>query len=300
MSTKKENVNVKYTIYKEEVLKRLTETKTKTKIKPWKQNGIWKRNGKCTEKAHILPLNGNPNKARYRADAIKQCLCFDCKPYFPNNFVGLHQYAHHLNSSQLLCLMFFSKLIDNKNHATQKLVDFMEKAFNIAITTEAYCLFEYKEKNINRYMFDIFGVKEYEGTSFDFHIKDKNMEVFFEIKFTENGFGNAKKDTNGRHECKAKKYVELLPESLKRITTTDDILNYYQLFRNIIRANDKSKYVIFITDNNNPSTNKEISTFKNKFFKFIDSKQVIFETWQNLKKTYTCFNELPFQFNAIL
>lgn len=283
---------IKYADYKKEIMKCLADSKT------WEQNGFWERNGKRTEKAHILPLNGNPNNAINRADAIKRFLGFDCTPYFPNGFVGLHQYAHHINSSQLLCLMYFSNLINNQFKATQELIDFMKKAFNIVITTEAKCHFEYKEKNVNKYIFDIFGEKEYEGTSFDFHIKDKDVEIFFEIKFTEDGFGNAKKDTNGRHECKAKKYVELLPESLKRITTTDDILKYYQLFRNIIRAEDKSKYVIFITDQNNPSTNKEIYEFKNKFGKFIDSKRVIFETWQNLNKTNP-IAKLPFQFKAM-
>ena len=41
-----------------------------------------------------------------------------------------------------------------------------------------------------------------EGTNFDFHISDGDKEYFFEIKFTENGFGKASNDD--RHSQKIK------------------------------------------------------------------------------------------------
>lgn len=44
--------------------------------------------------------------------------------------------------------MFFSKLTelkDNKLHATKEMVNFMKKAFDIEITEEAICEFEYKQ-----------------------------------------------------------------------------------------------------------------------------------------------------------
>ena len=79
-----------YTKYKDKIINLLAEERT------WKEDGIWKRKGKGTPKKHILPLKNQINNPRNRAEAIKQYLDFDCAPYFPAGFVGLHPYAHHL------------------------------------------------------------------------------------------------------------------------------------------------------------------------------------------------------------
>lgn len=292
-----ENI-ITYAEYKENVIARLV------KIKTWEDDGVYKYRGKYISKNHILPLFNKENSRVKRADAIRQYLGFDCTPYFPKGFIGLHQYAHHLNSSQTFCMMFFSKLMYNNHYATKLMVEFFKKVFLIDIHEGAECNFEYKEdddnKNHQRYRFKVLDEQEYEGTSFDFHIRDRNIEIFFEIKFTEDGFGKAKKDDSGRHECKAEQYLKLLPQPLKNNVTTDDILHYYQIFRNIIRAENEDKYVIFITDANNPSTKKDKCEFMEKFGKYLDSKHIIFETWQNLAETYQHFEELPFQLKAIL
>lgn len=294
-SDKKE---VKYADYKEGVMKRLADGRT------WEKCGVWVRDGKCTEKPYILPLKDEKNNPENRAEAIKHYLNFDCTPYLSkgNALVGLHQYAHHLNSSQLLCLMFFSKLIDRDSCATKDTVEFMKKAFHIDIHVGAKCDFEYKESKADKYRFVINRKREYEGTSFDFHIVDGDVEVFFEIKFTEDGFGNAENDD--RHRCKAAQYKELLPQSLKDKVEVEDIMKYYQLFRNIIRADNENKYVVFITDGNNPSTkaeaDKDKDGFMKKFGKYLDLNHVKFKTWQDLGNNFPKHTELPFQFKAIL
>ena len=112
---KTETQKVSYASYKEHVIAKLSQLKT------WDRNGIFKRKGDHP-KAHILPLSGE-NNPKNRAKAIEKYMNFDCSPYFPNG-MGLHQYAHHLNSSQTLCLMFFARLIE-KN----RLSDFVKKAF---------------------------------------------------------------------------------------------------------------------------------------------------------------------------
>lgn len=174
------------------------------------------------------------------------------------------------------------------------MVDFVKEAFGIEIHVGAKCQFEYKQDNDSDYKFNFDGKEEYEGTSFDFHIQDGDTEIFFEIKFTEEGFSKAKDDE--RHNCKAEQYIELLPEVLRNTTTIEDVRNHYQLYRNIIRANGKDKYVVFITDEDNPTTAKEIEEFKKG--KELD-KHIIFKTWQELAEKYVKFAELPPQIKAI-
>lgn len=273
----------KYAVYKSNVIRQLSATREGQK------NGVWKRNGKTM--CHILPLKGEQNTPTNRAVAIKTCLNFNCSPFLQKGYMGLHQYAHHLNSSQLLCMMFFSKLIDENSCATEKLVNFMKDAFGISIDKNAKCTFEYKEEEPK---FMIEGKKQYEGTSFDFHIAG-SIEVFFEIKFTEYGFGKAEKDS--RHYYKAKQYKDRLPKFLKDKLTEDDILNHYQLIRNIIRAENAKKIVIFITDKNNPSTNKALSDFK-ELLK-AEPANIKFKTWQDIKGIYSKYADVPFQFKAI-
>ena len=177
------------------------------------------------------------------------------------------------------------------------MVKFMKDAFQITIKEGARCVFEYKENKDQKYIFDVLGDKEYEGTSFDFYINDGDVEVFFEIKFTENGFGKAKADD--RHVCKVQQYIELLPRGLRDKVDESSFFKYYQLFRNIIRAKNENKYVIFVTDANNPSTNKQIEDFQTSFESDLDSKHVVFKTWQELKESYPYPGKLPFQFKAL-
>ena len=280
---------VSYSSYKKRVISKLSQVKT------WAGNGVFKRQG-CYYKPYILPLEGE-NNPRNRAKAIEKYLGFDCSTYFPTG-LGLHQYAHHLNSSQTLCLMFFSRLIEEK-----QITNFIKNAFGIEMHEGAEVHFEYRQDSPisdkeSRYQFIINGNVEYEGTSFDFHIQDGHTEIFFEIKFTEDGFGKATNDA--RHKCKAKQYQNLLPEDIRIKTTQDDILKFYQLFRNIIRVDQKNKYVIFITDANNPSTNRDICKFKKLIDCDLSPMHIQFKTWQELSEIYRAFAELPLQFNAIL
>lgn len=286
-----------YNHYKEKIIELLVKNPT------W-EDGIWKCKGKETPKKHILPLRNKINNSVNRAEAIKQYLGFDCAPYFPTNFAGLHQYAHHLTSSQTLCLQFFSKLIDSKSCATKEMVCFIKKAFGIDIHVGAECHFEYTERKNPTYMFDsdkdgnlVKAKGKYEGTSFDFHIKDKEspIEIYFEIKFTEDGFKKEKEDP--RHLAKASEYLRIAPEFLKdKVATPQDFLKQYQIYRNIIRATDSNKYVVFISDENNPATKADIDMMDD----FGLPQNILFKTWQQLIPEYMEYPyELPLPLKAI-
>lgn len=286
--------NKTYKEYKEKVIKLLVENRT------WKENGVWKHKGKITPKSHILPLRDNINSPKNRAEAIKKCIDFDCTPYFSKGFRGLHPYAHHLTSSQSLCLQFFANLIDQNLCATEGMVEFIKKGFGIDIHVGATCTFEYVEK-IQPYLFDADKdgniIPGYEGTSFDFHIKDDMVEIYFEIKFTEQGFKKEKSDQ--RHLAKARRYLDpkVAPQFLRNLLSEpQDFLNQYQIYRNIIRAKENSeKYVVFISDGNNPETNSDKEMMENLNL----PKNVMFKTWQELTTRELYPFELPFQLKAI-
>lgn len=279
-----------YKKYRETVVKKLTEAVGKT----W-QDGLWRQTG--TPVAHILPASHSDDSRKnreYRADAIRKYLGFDCKRCLGDRLIGLHQYAHHLNSSQLFCMMFFSNLMDDDHRVNNSMLGFANVVLGVKISSEAQCYFEYTEKR-KPYIFDIEGKNEYEGTSFDFYIKDGNIEIYFEIKLTENGFGKAEEDS--RHDEKIMQYKKLLPQYFSHVPTESEFRTHYQLFRNIIRSGE-NKYVIFLTDENNPSTKKEKADFQKSFG---TSDFVKFITWQDIKRVasrfYPC--ELPYQFNVM-
>ncbi len=290
-----------YQKYKKQLLNLLIDEVQKATGKRW-EDGLWAP--KKVRRPHILPLLGDNNNEINRANAIRQYMGFDCSPYFDKDFNGLHTYAHHINSSQITCLMFFGKLTEKHGDelkATQEMVDFIKKAFGIEISTEAVCQFEYEDKR-DQFMFDVdYGgniIKgKYEGTSFDFHIKDGDVEIFFEIKLTEEGFGKPKaKDI--RHQKKAEQYFDIAPDFLKNsLCEPLAFLNHYQIYRNIIRVTDSNKYVVFIADENNPATNVETERGIIEAYK---ANNVRFITWQEIIEVAKDLSiDLPFQLKAI-
>lgn len=211
---------------------------------------------------HILPLLNGKNTRSNRVNAIKEYLRISIDENFlpaksKRGGESLHPYSHHLNSSQLLCYSTFRGLLNEDHSPKDSLINLLS-GFDIVISHNAICDFEFSD-----------GMKwenggEMEGTNFDFHISDGDKEYFFEIKFTENGFGKASNDD--RHSQKIK---DIYMDRIARITNTsisvEDCIRHYQLIRNIIRANSESKTVIFITDAKNPSTNNDISCFCKNF-----------------------------------
>lgn len=261
-----------------------------------------RKNGQCIppgswhgatepEYRHILPIKGK-NSRRNRVDAIYRYLRIKIDDSFlPTKSKGrgetLHTYAHHLNSSQLLCYNTFRNLLTIGHTPKPELISLFH-SLDIEISSAAVCDFEFSDgwlwENGN----------EKEGTSFDFHIKDGEKEFFFEIKFTEDGFGRAKLDD--RH---IKKIDDIYIKRIAEVTKLDDITQekcaeYYQLFRNLIRGNSDLKTVIFITDENNQSTKNDIENFC--LFLKDSPVNVQFLTWQQINTNWPENVVKPFQF----
>jgi hypothetical protein len=186
----------------------------KSKVLNISANGIWKKNNK--QYAHILP---EILKEKNILDSDYHKMIID---EIANNAIKLHSDFHHLNSSQALCFnlfypIFFENIfvaLFNKNNQSE----IVEK-YN----------FEYIENT-------------YENTNFDLFVKTNKTQYYFEIKYTENGFGKAKTDT-------MQKYNDIYKERLNIFSnvTMEIFFQYYQVFRNIIYNNG---YNIFVFPKN--------------------------------------------------
>ena len=254
--------------------------------------GIWRGKNGNSFKSHILPLKGNINTPKTRSEAIIKYTGLD--PKVLSDFLktkNIHQYAHHINSSQLLGLSIFGNMVNSNGSPKQELIDLM-KHFGIEISNLAKCVFEYQD-NIKWEQ-----KKEKEGTSFDFFIEEGNKRYFFEFKFTEDGFGKAKNDN--RHIEKIRDvYSTRIKKStiLKTPVEEGQIMKNYQLYRNLIRRESDNDTIIFITDKENTQTEKELDNFlKNYITKEIGIKRI---TWQEIKKEYPSSCRVPFQLKAL-
>jgi hypothetical protein len=225
---------------------------------PGLKNGIFNYRGTVKGYGHILPLEGPGKKAIITA--INQYKVLTDGVTLDTSVLELkhiHRFAHHLTSSQMLCYNYFmlmtAKDAENTLQPTASLIQLLGE-WGISISDKAICKFEYVDN------------KE-EGTNFDFHILDNGsgVEIFFEIKYTENGFGAAPQDDEHKEKfCKI--YTPWLDSQFacnKNVSETN-FLKHYQLYRNVIRVTDKNKYVVFIIPEGNERCKKQLEAFTAK------------------------------------
>ena len=139
---------ISYSAYRDVTLKQLFVA---SKIDPSMPEGIYSHNGVLYNKRHVLPVRTDyrrreNNSKENKIAAIKNLLGVDISELKSE----LHRYAHHLNSSQLLCFMVFGTLTDKKNDvsgerkAKKELVKLLSR-FGIQIQEGAKCQFEYSD-----------------------------------------------------------------------------------------------------------------------------------------------------------
>ncbi len=199
-----------------------------------KEDGIFNYRGRKVPKSHILPID----------EQRKNIL----KPYRDKFFVSeqsqikFHKYFHHLNSSQALCINLFYPLI-----AESSLNLFLDYLNLPAETTET-CLFE-KDSNL-----EIAARR----TSFDFYLQTTSKnQIFVEVKYTEAGFGQAKKDLPHREKFK-QTYLPILKEVSDflepKCQNEELFLDHYQILRNLVHINDSDTVVLLF-----PSANSVVA-----------------------------------------
>lgn len=197
--------------------------------------GVW-TNGNTYD--HILKIG----KGNNQFDVIKRYNLL--KGVEPDMFSDPHRFAHHLTSSQVMCYNFFRPLIGEDRKPSDDLVTIL--AENGIVLTEGYdtCAFETANKQDN--------------TSYDMTIGP----VTFEIKFTENGFGTAKDDD--RHKKKFESVYKVMLDKCQCLISypeRKEFLQSYQLYRNVLHIDNKSKFAVFVFPKGNVKCMREFTQF---------------------------------------
>lgn len=202
------------------------------------EKGIYIYKENIKEIDHILPLR-----------LIEENLIGPYKKYPEMNHIKLHQYAHHLNSSQIMAINFFAPLNEKRDIFAKLIVDLLGIEFlqnDQIIQVE----FEHIENAVEKTNFDLF-VKFSSG-----------FQIFFEIKYTENGFNKRQSSTHPKDRWD-RVYQPLLQKSkyLSNASFDDMMWNHFQINRNILyitKENFDYTYVVFVTCKENESTRKDI------------------------------------------
>lgn len=203
---------------------------------------------------HILPIN---QKEKNIISSIRK----DFWLYNKSANIKLHQYFHHLNSSQALCFNLFFPLF----YYDKKLLNYVLNDF-----------WKVKNGEIIKCEFEkILDSKEF--TNFDFYIEHKdNKRTIFEIKYTEKKFAST---VGGKGHLN--KYNKIYKPKLENIlkpefVCEDFIFKNYQIVRNLSYL-DENTTVVFLFPKANldlMKTEKLISEITLQ--KYLDKVKVIY------------------------
>ena len=224
---------------------------------------------------HII---SNPKDSKERERIVNEYLLLPDVPKIQGE-IKLHPDAHHMNSSQIMCYNFFRPLLKeyNKNKKDYKpsdeLVDLVGKIIDTPLENKnSSCKFEYIQPNTDT-------------TNFDFYLKCSDVEVFFEIKYTEKEFAKKKvtPDSELQYEKVYKPMISKAEHIFKDKTiSASDFLKNFQLLRNAIRAIDNNKYVVFICPRAHDNLVNQYNKFKEQFLSPKGEEHVKLVTWESL------------------
>jgi len=228
---------MKYAAFREKTLRHLSDFKINSLGVV--ENGEWKINQKPYP--HILPKNQL------------------AKNFLNNNFlvtnfnlkqtIKLHSDAHHLNSSQVMCINFFQPLISEEiGRRILKEILLVEKLIMVS-----------KESSIVKAGFEFVPYKA-EQTNFDFFCEfDTGEKIYFETKYTESSFGglSPNQTTQAKYLNKWDSIYQhhILGSPIEGISMTDFCKNY-QIWRNVAYVKSSKDYVVFVV----PQENEDLST----------------------------------------
>lgn len=168
--------------------------------------------------------------------------------------IDVHSGAHHLDSSQMMCMNFFYPLMKEKRLDT--LLKYINP--NIEWGTPTAC-FEFDSPlELQLARANNLSNKISKPTNFDFYIEtDKGYHLYWEIKYTENDFGAAKKEKGefktSYIEKFEKVYNKLIPSCINPKRKGDKLffLSHYQLMRNLVHLQSEKDYVLFLVPKEN-------------------------------------------------
>ena len=200
----------------------------------------------------LQPYNGQLNTSKYLSK------------------IKLHTNFSHLNSSQAMCINFFYPLI------LEKKLELITSILGVEGKVD-YDSVEFEKESVVE-------KSNERKTNFDFYLKtDKGIQIFFEIKYTEDGFGKATND-KGHIDKYNRTYKDALDKSVcieKNFKDMARFFEHYQIMRNLLAIDDKS-YVVFIYPKNNRAVSNAAAKAKTSIVTPAGKKHLINKTWDTL------------------
>jgi len=159
--------------------------------------------------------------------------------------IKYHQYASHLNSSQVMCISFFKKFFEKSAYEKILLEIFRRTGTDILSGAGIKdAIFEYEPDRAER-------------TNFDFYIGlDDGRKISMEIKYTESEFGGISpddKDPEKYHNKWENIYQAMVAANPYIDCDEQNFYDNYQINRNIVYAKE-GDIVIFLTPKANNSS----------------------------------------------
>lgn len=236
-----------------------------------KEKGAYSFRGNEMYYGYILPKEKEHLNIieKYRSDFFKSA-------YLPKTF---HQYFHHLNSSQAMCINFFYPL--TKEKLLELVIDILGIEGDISYNV-VNCCFEKEsalEKNSTR------------KTNFDFFLKlnagvvDSEINIYFEIKYSENDFGKAYPDSEHKKKFQ-ETYVPLLINNVainNYYKEEETFLKNYQIMRNLAHI-DKNNYIVFLYPQGNKMIRKAAIKARDEIVEKGWKNHFIPFTWEDMIK----------------
>ena len=254
---------------------------------PIRKPGIWwvsRKENKFSEHDHILYKEEDQEGKydKYDKDSVYK---YNLLPAYRDKLwgcisdrkKGLHAYSHHLNSSQMMCINFFYPFA-NQNQIKRHLISVIQN----------HCLEQFKINNPENLRFEFeyeSGIDKYNkqrSTNFDLRISNNNINLYFEIKYTEDRFGKCyDKKKSSYQEKYYEKYEGLAKKVIDKKYVSDDIFyDNYQIMRNLVHINNNS-YVIFLYHDQNETIMEQAEDARD-FLKEEYQNRLICLTWDDL------------------
>jgi len=181
--------------------------------------------------------------------------------------IKLHTNFLHLNSSQAMCINFFYPLILSKK------LELITSILGIEGNVDYDSVKFEKESIVEQ--------SNERKTNFDFYLKtDKGIQIFFEIKYTEDGFGKATND-KGHIDKYTRTYKNALDKSVWIEKTFKDMVRFfkhYQIMRNLLTIDDNN-YVVFIYPEDNDAIRKAADEAKTSIVTQAGKDHLINKIW---------------------
>jgi len=241
--------------------------KYKEEVMQIKGKGVYKHRGRNLQYDHILPED-------LKRHNILESFRNDFWDYAKPARISLHRDFSHLNSSQAACFNFFYPLL--KQHKLDIITNMLGLSGEIDYDTITFEKVSELEDTVST------------RTRFDFYMQLKTgVKIFFEIKYSENGFGKATKD-DAHMKKFSNVYFPLIRNRDEFKETLTDLemakgyfLENYQILRNIVHI-DKNSYVVFIYPEHNIKIGEEIKSIRKEAIKESWANHCVVTTWEKV------------------